>query len=152
MLAAMSALAYTSTAVGSLLLNAWQRGARRADVEALTREIDQLGRRRGEDVVVLMVIPENTSLPDDSAREAVGTMLRGGGLSEVVVVIEGRGFGASAMRSVFAGLGLIYRPGFSWTVKAQVEDALDWLEGQRGSLDRSAVLEAHRELRDATQV
>lgn len=144
----MAALAFASAPVGSVLVNLWQRGATRADVEALEREIDALARSEGAPVAVLMVIPQDTSLPDEGARRAAGAMLRQARLSRVVVVIEGRGFGPGAMRSVFVGLGLVYRPGVTWTVKPGLDEAIDWLEAELDTpLDRGALREADRQLR-----
>ena len=51
------------------------------------------------------------------------------------------------MRSVFTGLGLVYRPGFAWTVKAEVADAVEWLEGELGGVDRAGLLGADQRLR-----
>ncbi len=144
--------AFASVAIGDVLLNVWRRGATRADVDELAREIDALASTARAGVVVLMVIPSNTSLPDDEARRAAGAMLRRARLSRVVVVIEGRGFGPGAMRSVFAGLGLVYRPSFAWTVSISLEEAIDWVEAELGPQARAELLAADRRLRAQLEV
>ena len=148
MLAVMAHFAFASDPVGPVLLNLWERGATQADVEALERAIEAHAEAIGEPVAVLMVIPENTSLPDEGARRAAGTMIRRAAIRRVVVVIEGRGFGPGAMRSVFVGLGLIYKPGITWTVRASLDEAVDWLEGELGTpLERPALKSADGRLR-----
>ena len=101
----MSELAFESFPVGNVLYNLWRRGATREDIEVFGEAIFALERQVNDNVNIFMVIPENTSLPDDSARKLAGEVIGRSRLDRVMIVIEGRGFGAGAMRSVFVGVG-----------------------------------------------
>lgn len=145
----MSELAFESFPVGNVLYNLWRRGATRADIEVFGEAISALERQVNDKINIFMVIPENTSLPDDGARKLAGAVIGRARLDRVMIVIEGRGFGAGAMRSVFVGLGLVYKPGFRWTVKAGIDPGLDWMESElgRGAIDPVGVRAADHRLR-----
>lgn len=150
----MSALAFESQPVGKVLYNLWRRGATRTDIEAFGEAIYALERAVDGAVSIFLVIPENTSLPDDGARKLTGEVIKRAKLERVMIVVEGRGFGAGAMRSVFASLGLIYKPGFRWTVKGSVEQGIEWFEREAGgaAIDAAGIRAADRQLREAMDI
>lgn len=119
-----------------VVVSVWSRGGDEADVRVLLEHIDAAADANDGRAGVLMVIAEHSSLPTSSARKLSGNYIREhpGRIAHMAIVVEGSGFWSSAMRSVFSGINLLYRPKAPWTMVATVDEALRWL-AQHGAVD-----------------
>ena len=121
-----NATSYTWTTVGSAHVSLWPGGVSLRAIERLEEQLlDRVG-ATGQVDALLVVWPGE--LPDAAARSRTLEMLRtlGARLNSVAIVVEGRGFRASATRSMFTGLALVLRPGFEWSFFATTEVAAEW--------------------------
>ena len=152
---APSSPAFACSIRHDVVVSVWSRGGDESDVRVLLDHVDDAADANEGRAGVLMVITEHTSLPTSSARKLAGSYVRTrpGRIAHMAIVVEGSGFWASAMRSVFSGIGLLYRPKAPWTMVATVDDAVRWLV-QHGAVDEPNTGELNAavdELRSAVQ-
>ena len=119
--------AYAASVWRNVVVSVWARGGNEAEVRELLGRITTTAEAHEGRAGALMVILEHCSLPSTDARKAAGEFIRvPGRIAHMAIVVEGGGFWASAMRSVFSLLGLVYRPQGPWKMVQSVEEALAW--------------------------
>lgn len=118
-------------------------------MEALDQQMGSLVRRFGK-ASMLLVIEPGAPLASEEVRRSALAMLRelGPRVATVAIVLEGGGFWAGAVRSVFNGLALALRPKFEWRVFADCASALSWqLHSTEAGVPGAAVIEMISNLR-----
>jgi hypothetical protein len=77
----------------------------------------------------IVVVPAGAKPPPEAQRKAIdGVLTRlSSHLRGLVWVVEGRGFGAAAVRGVLIGLSLYGRRAYPTQVSSSLDDALGWL-------------------------
>jgi hypothetical protein len=99
-----------------------------AAAEDLARVVLSCARARPGRVAYLAVIPPSVPLPDAAARAIYAKLGRdvGSNLACIGVVVEGRGFVASAMRMAVTSIGLAARASFPLVCFADLDEAARW--------------------------
>lgn len=78
---------------------------------------------------VLIIIDSSTPTPDESSRKLIAATMRryADSVDHFAYVVEGRGFGAAALRSAISLVNLATRTPFRQKVFATLEEASVWL-------------------------
>lgn len=114
--------------VGSILVSNWFGAptleATRGQVTALVAAI----RRNAEPSRILTIIDEGTPPADDANRSTISQSMAAVNdrVGRQALAIEGRGFAASALRAMIAGMQLVSRPTHPVKVFSQVGPAVAW--------------------------
>ena len=138
-----------------LHVSVWSAAPTGDDVARLESEVEAIVSRYGSASILLVVEPTSPVAGEEARTRAV-KMLRklGTNVDSVALVVEGTGFWAAAVRSMFSGLALILRPSFEWRLFATVEPATLWqgryLAHASSTVGRVEVLAAVDRLRNPT--
>ena len=100
-------------------------------VEQLAEQSTCFHKRHPEGVSVIHVISKGPALPDSETRERLGMLLQAhsGSLACIGVILDGRGFWASAVRGFLVGLRLVAPRTFTMQVFSTPEEVAEWLPG-----------------------
>ncbi|HVW25426.1 MAG TPA: hypothetical protein VHC69_08645 [Polyangiaceae bacterium] len=123
----------------NLQIASWTAQGTIALVELLAEHSTRFHRRHPEGVSVVHVISKGPALPDAPTRERLKTLLEGNTktLACVAIILDGRGFWASAVRSFLVGLRLVSPRTFVMQVFSTPEEVAAWLPEQH--LQRTGV-------------
>lgn len=140
---------FESEAVSTLHVSVWHGEATTLDMDEFDAELMDVVHRHGA-VSILLIVEPSCPLAGDVARKRAVAMLDalGDAVESVAVVVEGTGFWAGAMRSVFNGLSLALRPRFPWKTFNFPSDALAWQRSviRTGEFSSNALKSLVREL------
>jgi hypothetical protein len=119
------------------LLATWQhvflalfRGETSVDaVRDAQRVFDQHMTANPEGVLLLTIVEQGAPMPEASARNEIGKLLRSGAgrTKKSAVVYEGDGFRAAAVRSVVTGLAVFSKPPYPHKIFGKVSEAAGFL-------------------------
>lgn len=100
-------------------------------VEQLAAQSAKFHKRHPEGVSVVHVISKGPALPDSETRERFSTLLHAHSskLACVAVVLDGRGFWASAVRGFLVGIRLVAPRTFTMQVFSTPQEVAEWLPG-----------------------
>jgi hypothetical protein len=92
----------------------WRHDTTREGAQALHRECREFATRHARGIGLLTIVSERAPMPPTSARQAVADFLAQGSayIKCSVVVMEGTGFRAAAVRSVVTGLTLLAKQAY----------------------------------------
>jgi hypothetical protein len=98
-------------------------------VEALAEHSARFHQRHREGVSVVHLISRGPALPDAATRERLKTLMEGNSktLACVAVILDGRGFWASAVRGFLVGLRLVSPRTITMQVFSTSEEVAAWL-------------------------
>jgi len=138
----------------NLQIASWTAQGTIALVEQLAEHSTRFHQRHPEGVSVVHLISKGPALPDAPTRERLKTLLEGNTktLACVAIILDGRGFWASAVRSFLVGLRLVAPRTFVMQVFSTPEEVAAWLPEQHlrrtgVRIDASEVLQAIHALR-----
>ena len=117
-----------------LMIVVW-RGLTTVDgVREGQRVFDALTKKWPDGVLLLTIVEDGAPMPDASARDALGRLLKSGvgKTKKSAVVYEGDGFRAAAVRSVVTGLSVFSKLPFPHKIFAKVSDAAGFLATEAG--------------------
>ncbi len=145
-------MSFASASVGMLHVSSWWGAANPRDVERLDLELEEIAEQQGR-VAVLLVVRSSAPLAGDETRKRAISMLQklGDRVDSVAIVVEGKGFWAGAVRSMFSGLAFAFRPGFPWKIFATAGPALLW-QGPRVFLKHGPETSQVRQLIESLRV
>lgn len=109
----------------------WTTQGTVALIEQLAEQSARFHKKHPEGVSVVHVISKGPALPDTETRERLSTLLQAhsASLACVGVVLDGRGFWASAVRGFLVGLRLVAPRTFAMQVFSTPEQVAEWLPG-----------------------
>jgi hypothetical protein len=112
----------------NVLIGSW-RGADPGSVAVMTELTLELAKRYPDGVSGIHVVHADAPMPtaDHRARVARGLEQLAPCIKCVAVVLEGQGFWASTLRSVFFGIRMISPQPFAFRIDSELPDAVAWL-------------------------
>lgn len=113
----------------NLQIASWTKQGTVALVEHLAEHSRRFHRLHPEGVSVVHIISKGPALPDAATRERLKTLLEANAktLACVAIVLDGRGFWASAVRSFLVGLRLVSPRTVNMQVFSTAEEVAAWL-------------------------
>jgi hypothetical protein len=110
------------------VLALWHGTSTVTAAERLERVALDCARKNPGRVAYLALINASVPLPDAGARAVYARLGRelGTRMACIAVVVEGRGFVASAMRAAITGIGLTARVSFPLACFAELDEAAQW--------------------------
>jgi hypothetical protein len=131
------------------VLALWHGASTVAAAERLERVALDCTRKNPGRVAYLALINASVPLPDAGARAVYARLGRqlGTSIACISVVLEGRGFVASAMRAAVTGIGLAARISFPLACFAELDEAASW--ASQSVARRGGVLGSVSEVRAA---
>ena len=141
----------------NLQIASWTAQGTIALVELLAEHSRRFHQRHPQGVSVVHLISKGPALPEAPTRERLKTLLEANAktLACVAIVLDGRGFWASAVRSFLVGLRLVAPRTFQMQVFSTPEEVAAWLpelhlQRTRVRIDAADLVEAIRAVRTAT--
>jgi hypothetical protein len=141
----------------NIQIASWTAQGTIALVEQLADHSKRFHNKHPEGVSVVHLISKGPALPDGPTRERLKTLMEGNSktLACVAIVLDGRGFWASAVRSFLVGLRLVSPRTINMQVFSTSEEVAAWLpeihlQRTRVKVEPSELLRAIEAVRPAT--
>ncbi len=140
-------MVYQSHVLPGLYALKWGDRPDAADMYSLARELATAHKSQGEKLFALFIVPESSSVPDDSARKAQAACLPEmfQHAAHAVAVFEGCGFTPALKRSALTAILHLGRSRYPMTMRSSVEEALLTRPPPQMQLDGRATLAALKE-------
>ncbi|MEZ4225592.1 MAG: hypothetical protein R3B13_31860 [Polyangiaceae bacterium] len=140
--------AFASSTLGDLHISLWNGDATVNDVADLHQELDALAETAPR-FSILLVVTATAPVAGHAARKRAAEMLarHAERVASVAIVLEGTGFWAASIRSVFTSIAFLLRPPFAWRVFSSAESASMWQLPHLEHRDRRAVADVLNALR-----
>jgi hypothetical protein len=113
----------------NVLIAVWKSQATAPRVERFKRAIELMNERTPGYRSNVHMIVEGAALPTAEARAVLVELMKRNreALACVVIVVDGRGFWSSALRSAMTGLRVLAPTSFDFHVAATVDNVVNWL-------------------------